>query len=448
MAIEVKVPPLPESVTEASLLKWHKKEGERVRQGEPLIDIETDKVVLEVTAPVDGVLTGIRRQDGETVRGAEVIALIDQPLAQALAQVSSGQTAPARATEHKDPVPPRPASPSQVQEAPEEMPLPNPKTSPAVRRLLEVHHLSANAVTGDHPKARLTKADVLAYLDTHPQPAGAQPEALQSAEPEPPSPVTAQASAAWHDAAPASAPGPAVLTEGHTRPETRQRMTRLRRQIAERLVQAQQENAILTTFNECNLQAVLALRKQHGARFEEAHGVRLGLLSFFVRAAVAALQRFPILNAAVDGEEIVYHHYVDMGIAVSTPRGLVVPILRDADRLGPTEIEAVIHQFARQARDNSLALEDLQGGTFTITNGGVFGSLLSTPIVNPPQSAILGMHKIEERPVAEHGQVVIRPMMYVALSYDHRIIDGREAVQFLVAVKETIEDPIRLWLNV
>ncbi|AVZ79215.1 dihydrolipoamide succinyltransferase [Zoogloeaceae bacteirum Par-f-2] len=396
MLIEVKVPQLSESVSEATLVSWHKKEGEAVSRDENLIDIETDKVVLETPAPADGVLVKIIKQNGETVTSGELIAQIDTEAKAAAGAAKPAEPVPAV-------TPPPAAAPAAAAGT----------ASPAARKILEEKGLAAADVAGSGRGGRVTKEDAVA----------AQPKA----------------------AAPAAAP--AVVLSGE-RPEERVPMTRLRARIAERLIQSKNENAILTTFNEVNMAPVMALRKQYGEKFEKTHGVRLGFMGFFVKAAVAALKKFPILNASVDGNDIVYHGYIDIGIAVGSPRGLVVPILRDADQMSIAEIEKKIAEFGQKAKDGKLSLEELSGGTFSISNGGVFGSMLSTPIINPPQSAILGIHATKDRPVVENGQVVIRPINYLALSYDHRIIDGREAVLGLVTIKEALEDPARLILDV
>jgi len=412
--IEVKVPPLAESVADATLMSWHKKPGEPVRQGENLIDLETDKVTLEVTAPADGVIKELVKAEGDTALADEVIAVIDTEGAAAEPAQEHSRTGAERETVEPAAGESR-ASPAATS-----------RMSPAVRRLVDEHGLDAARIEGSGKGGRITKEDVLAHL---------QRPAADGDDQRPP-------------AAPApDQPAQPVPTGAGQRPEERVAMTRLRRRTAERLVAAQQQNAILTTFNEVDMQPLTALRDRYRERFEQEHGVRLGFMSFFVKAAVAALKRFPVVNAAVDGEDIIYHGYYDVGIAVASPRGLVVPIVRDADLLPLAGIESRIREYGQQARDGSLGIEDLTGGTFTITNGGVFGSLLSTPIINPPQSAILGMHKIQDRPMALDGAVVVRPMMYLALSYDHRIIDGREAVQFLVTVKEQIEDPARMLLE-
>lgn len=453
MLIEVKVPQLAESVTEASLLEWQKQQGDAVQRGDNLIDIETDKVVLEVTAADAGVLKEIKKNGGDEVSSNDVIAVIDTEAgAAALTAVDepgkqqtdtrSGaqQHASEAQTSVKDEAQRKPSSATTVaRERSTDRDETAPRTEsdvapgadnpaldygsearlgPAVRKLLQEHQLDVREVEGSGKDGRVTKADVLTHLDA------------QTSEARQP----AQTSVARLDSA--------------ARPEQRVAMTRLRKRVAERLLQAQRENAILTTFNEVDMQPVMNLRKRYREQFEQIHGVRLGYMGFFVMASIEALKRFPIVNATVDGNDIIYHGYFDIGIAVGSPRGLVVPIVRDAQRLSIADIEKAVAEFGRKANDNTLTLEDLTGGTFTLTNGGVFGSLLSTPILNPPQSAILGMHKIEDRPMAQDGQVVVRPMMYLALSYDHRVIDGREAVQFLVTIKEQLEDPTRLLLQV
>ncbi|MDQ3797263.1 MAG: 2-oxoglutarate dehydrogenase complex dihydrolipoyllysine-residue succinyltransferase [Pseudomonadota bacterium] len=460
MLVEVKVPQLAESVTEATLLEWQKQQGDRVERGDNLIDIETDKVVLEVTAADSGVLKEIRKNSGEDVQSNDVIAIIDTEAGAAMSRsarepsTQAAEETPLGVEQQAQPQPSIKAGRQLRQVAPEgAVPAPSngqadtprdqampvsdtgsmpavdvdsereARLGPAVRKLLQEHQLDPREIEGSGKDGRITKADVLSYLETQPA-EEVQPRTQKIAR------------------APIMARG----FEG--RPERRVAMTRLRKRVAERLLQAQSENAILTTFNEVDMQPVLTLRKRYREQFEKVHGVRLGFMGFFVLASIEALKRFPIVNASVDGNDIIYHGYFDIGIAVSSPRGLVVPILRDAQRLTVAEIEKAIAEFGRKAKDNTLALEELAGGTFTITNGGVFGSLLSTPILNPPQSAILGMHKIEERPIARDGQVIVRPMMYLALSYDHRVIDGREAVQFLVTIKEQLEDPSRLLLQI
>jgi 2-oxoglutarate dehydrogenase E2 component (dihydrolipoamide succinyltransferase) len=408
MLIEVKVPQLSESVAEATLLAWHKKEGEPVKRDENLIDIETDKVVLELPAPADGVLSKIVKGDGGTVKAGEIIATIDTD-----GKAAASVAAPARAA------PPAPAA-----AAPAARPAPAPAPAmPAARKLAGEKGVETASIAGSGKGGRVTKADVL----DHPATAPSAPEARPSL-PQPPAPVSVDQ----------------ILAN---RPEQRVPMSRLRARIAERLVQSQSTAAILTTFNEVNMQPVMDLRKKYQERFEKEHGVRLGFMSFFVKAALHALKKYPIVNASIDGNDIVYHGYFDIGVAVGSPRGLVVPILRDADQMSFAEVEKKIADFGKRAQDGKLAIEELTGGTFSISNGGVFGSMLSTPIINPPQSAILGVHLTKERPVVENGQIVIRPMNYLALSYDHRIIDGREAVLSLVAIKEALEDPARLLLD-
>ncbi len=391
MLIEVKVPVLSESITEGTLVRWHKKVGEFVRRDENLIDLETDKVVLEIGAPQDGVLAEIKKSDGAIVKSNEVIAVVDT--AQAM---------------------PREAPPSAIaspQAVAQEL-------SPAVRKIVAEHQLDAAQVSGTGRGGRITKEDVLRHIE-------------HTAE----TPV----------AIPATSTPPAPASG---RIEQRVPMTRLRARIAERLVQAQHNAAMLTTFNEVNMQPVMELRTRYQQDFQKKYNVKLGFMSFFIKAAIEALKQFPVINASIDDNDIVYHGYYDIGVAVSTPRGLVVPILHDADALSFADLELRVTEYAQKARDGKLSMEELTGGTFTITNGGIFGSMLSTPILNPPQSAILGMHKIEERAVVVDGQIVIRPMMYLAVSYDHRIIDGQEAVRFLVAIKEALEDPARMLLQV
>lgn len=425
MLVEIKVPQLAESVSEATLVSWKKRAGDYVRNGEHLIDIETDKVVLEINAPQDGQLKEIRKQDGADVTSSEVIAVIDtdakaQAAASPTAAVkpAAGKTAAAAAPTRNEPAP---APAAKTPAAPIAA---TPKTSPAARHLLKERGLDASAVVQDGA-TRVRKEDVLAATAKAEVPAAPESAPAASAE----SPMRDM------DLPPVG------------REEKRVPMTRLRRRVAERLMAAQKGAAILTTFNEINLARLVELRARYKASFKSHYGVGLGYTAFFVQAVVEALKRFPIINASVNGDDIVYHNYFDIGVAVAAPRGLVVPVLRDADRMSVPDIELGIAEFARKAEDDTLTVSDLSGGTFTLTNGGVFGSMLSTPILNPPQSAILGMHKIEDRPIAEDGEVRIRPMMYVALSYDHRIIDGKEAVQFLVAVKDQLEDPARLLLK-
>ncbi len=420
MTIEVKVPSLPESVSDGTLVNWKKKPGEAVKRGENLVDLETDKVVLDIPAPADGVLGEILRQEGEIVTTGDVIATLQE----GAAGQSAAPAAPASAA-------PAAAPATSVAEADLD------GLSPAVRRLAAEHGLDIAKVAGSGRGGRVTKADVLAFLE------GGQPARPVST----PAPAAPAAAPSAPMAAPAPAPM-AVPPDAQGRLEQRVPMTRLRARIAERLLMAKNATAMLTTFNEINMKPVMDLRNRYKDDFEKKHGVRLGFMGIFVKAVIEALKRYPAVNGSIDGNDIIYHGYYDIGIAVSSPRGLVVPILRDADQMSLADIEKTIGEFGKKAKDGTLTVEDMTGGTFTITNGGVFGSLMSTPILNPPQSGILGMHATKDRPVAENGQVVIRPMMYVAHSYDHRIIDGREAVTFLVTVKECIEDPARLVLQV
>jgi len=409
--VEVKVPQLSESVAEATLLQWKKKPGEAVEMDEILIEIETDKVVLEVPAPAGGVLTEHVAADGATVTAEQVIARIDTEAkagAAAAAPAAKASAAPVAA----------PAAPGKGDVA-----------MPAAAKLLAENKLSATDVAGSGRDGRVTKGDVLGALAAPKAAPAAAPAAPAMAAPLPP----------------VAAPAIAMLGD---RPEQRVPMSRLRARVAERLLQSQATNAILTTFNEVNMAPVMDMRKRFQERFEKEHGVKIGFMSFFVKAAVAALKKYPLLNASVDGTDIVYHGYFDIGIAVGSPRGLVVPILRNADQMSFADIEKKIAEFGSKARDGKLSMEDLTGGTFSISNGGVFGSMLSTPIINPPQSAILGVHATKERAVVENGQIVIRPMNYLAMSYDHRIIDGREAVLGLVTMKEALEDPARLLFDI
>jgi 2-oxoglutarate dehydrogenase E2 component (dihydrolipoamide succinyltransferase) len=440
MRVEVKVPQLPESVAEATLVSWHKKLGDTVARDENLVDVETDKVVLELPAPQAGVLVEIRQGDGATVAGQQVIAVIDTD-----GKAGAATTAPSTAKGAAAP-PPQPAAAEQgaaLSAASPTVAAPTPATSettalPAARKMMADLAVDPGSVRGTGRGGRITKGDVMA---TTAQSAGAAA---------PPAPASAPATTAAAPAAVASrAPAPKMgLSVSDTqRPEQRVPMSRLRQRVAERLVQSQSTAAILTTFNEVNMQPLIDLRNRYKDRFEKEHGVKLGFMGFFVKAAVHALKKFPAVNASIDGVDIVYHGYFDIGIAVGSPRGLVVPIIRDADQLSIAEIEAKIADFGKRAQDGKLTVEELTGGTYTISNGGVFGSMLSTPIINPPQSAILGVHATRDRPVVENGQVVVRPVNYLAQSYDHRIIDGREAVLSLVAIKEALEDPARLLLD-
>ncbi|MGE5093773.1 MAG: 2-oxoglutarate dehydrogenase complex dihydrolipoyllysine-residue succinyltransferase [Betaproteobacteria bacterium] len=413
MQVEVKVPQLSESVSEATLVAWRKKAGEPVKRDENLIDIETDKVVLELPAPADGVIAKLIKNDGDSVTSGEVIAVIDTE-AKATASAAAPAAAPAKAGAADVAAKAADAAPAKVGAQ---------SPSPSAKKIAAEKGLDTSTLQGTGRDGRVTKGDVMG------------------------APAAAPASApAEAKKAPAPAPAPVQLPAGQ-RTEQRVPMSRLRQRVAERLVQSQSTAAILTTFNEVNMAPVMELRAKYKDRFEKEHGVKLGFMSFFVKAVVHALRKYPVVNASIDGTDVVYHGYYDIGIAVGSERGLVVPILRNADLLSIAQIEQQIADFGRRAKDGKITLEELTGGTFSISNGGVFGSMLSTPIINPPQSAILGVHATKERPVVENGQIVIRPMNYLALSYDHRIIDGREAVLSLVAIKEALEDPARLLLD-
>jgi 2-oxoglutarate dehydrogenase E2 component (dihydrolipoamide succinyltransferase) len=400
MSIEVKVPQLPESVTDATLVAWHKKAGEAVGRDENLVDLETDKVVLEVPAPSSGVIKEIKVENGATVTSGQVLAILEEGAGAAAAKPA--------------------AAPVQASAAPEAKTAAA-KLAPAAKRMVAENKLDAGQIAGSGRDGRISKGDVIQHM------------------------------AAGKEAAPAKTakPTPAVKLPAPAGARTEQRvpMTRLRARIAERLVQAQSTAAMLTTFNEVDLTAINEIRARYKEKFEKTHGVKLGFMSFFVKASIEALRRFPAVNASLDGNDIVYHEFYDIGVAVSTDRGLMVPVLRNAEMMSFAEIEVAVGAYAQKARDGSITLEELTGGTFTLTNGGVFGSLMSTPILNPPQVAILGMHKIQERPMVIDGQIKVRPMMYLALTYDHRIVDGRESVQFLVAIKDALEDPARLLLQ-
>ena len=415
MLVEVKVPVLSESIAEATLLTWHKKQGEAVKRDENLIDIETDKVVLELPAPADGVLVNVAKGDGSTVVAEEVIATIDTaavPLKAATDPAANAKPATTPA--------PTPAAKTE-----------NVTALPAARKMMADNAIAPESVSGSGRGGRVTKGDVITHMEGGGQVAAAPPVAAPAVARPAPMPSLVNVDA--------------MLGQ---RPEQRVPMSRLRARIAERLVQSQSTAAILTTFNEVNMQPVMDLRNKYKDRFEKEHGVKLGFMSFFVRAAVHGLKKYPVVNASIDGSDIVYHGYYDIGIAVGSPRGLVVPIIRDADQLSLAGIEKKIADFGKRAGDGKLGIEELTGGTFSISNGGVFGSMLSTPIINPPQSAILGVHATKDRAVVENGQIVIRPMNYLAMSYDHRIIDGREAVLTLVAIKDALEDPARLLLDI
>ncbi|MSR12062.1 MAG: 2-oxoglutarate dehydrogenase complex dihydrolipoyllysine-residue succinyltransferase [Gammaproteobacteria bacterium] len=407
MTIEIKAPTLPESVPDGTIATWYKKEGEQVARDELLVDIETDKVIIEVVSPTDGVLQSILKQSGETIVSNEAVGLIQEDSAPktASAKAKKATSAPEKGDAGASSTPATTAADDSV-------------VSPAAKKIIAENQLSANAIAGSGKAGRITKEDVLNFLETP---------------------------------APAATPAIPQVRTGSTlgRLEERVPMSRLRAKVAERLLQASQSTAMLTTFNEVNMHAVMEIRNRYKDEFEKAHdGVRLGFMSFFVRACIEALKRYPAVNASIDGNDIIYHGYQDIGVAVSSPRGLVVPVLRNADILGLAQIEKEIRGFGEKARDGKLSIEEMTGGTFTISNGGVFGSLLSTPILNPPQTAILGMHKIQDRPMAVNGEVKILPMMYLALSYDHRMIDGKEAVQFLVTIKYLLEDPTRLLLEI
>jgi 2-oxoglutarate dehydrogenase E2 component (dihydrolipoamide succinyltransferase) len=440
--IDVKVPVLAESVAEATLMTWQKRAGDQVKRGDNLIDIETDKVTLEVSALNDGVIAEIIKGDGETVQSDEIIARIDT-------EATAGAAAKEAPTEPKQQS--LPEMDAKAEELSEDD---LPKLSPAVRNLMEEHDLKAADISTSAD--RITKEDVLNHIggtEKKEAPAPKQetvapsPKATEP-KPEPaPAPEPVAVENVEQNIAPVKQDVPVLTASTGDRPEEKVPMTRLRKRVAERLLSAQQENAILTTFNEVNMKPVMDIRSKYKDEFEKVHGIKLGFMSFFTRAVIEALKKFPVINASVDNDNIIYHGYFDIGIAVSSPRGLVVPIVRDADSLSLAEIESKIREYGTKAKDGKLSIDELTGGTFTITNGGVFGSLLSTPIINPPQSAILGMHTIQQRPVAEDGEVVIRPMMYIALSYDHRIIDGRDAVQFLVSIKQQLEDPARFLLQ-
>jgi 2-oxoglutarate dehydrogenase E2 component (dihydrolipoamide succinyltransferase) len=415
MRIEVKVPQLPESVAEATLVSWHKKPGDAVRRDENLIDVETDKVVLELPSPGDGVLVELVKPDGSTVTSNEVIAVIDSE-----GKAGASATAPAKPAVAAAPTTPAPQAAV--------APVASVTALPAARKMMADQGMAPASVEGTGRGGRITKGDVITAAEAK---AGAAASVPVPAAKAPPTPSV-----------------PALPVGAGARPEQRVPMSRLRQRVAERLVQSQATAAILTTFNEVNMQPILDLRNKYKDRFEKEHGVKLGFMGFFVKAAVHALKKYPAVNASIDGTDIVYHGYFDIGIAVGSPRGLVVPILRDADQMSLAEIEKQIAEYGKRANEGKLTVQELTGGTYTISNGGVFGSMLSTPIINPPQSAILGVHATKERAVVENGQVVVRPINYLAQSYDHRIIDGREAVLSLVAIKEALEDPARLLLDI
>ena len=421
MTVEIRVPQLPESVADAVLVKWHKQPGDAIRRDENLADLETDKVVLEVPAPVNGIMGAVSAAAGSTVTSGQLLASIEEAAVAASAAPQPPNAVAAAAA-------PSPASGAAKPD--------DSRLSPSVRRLVEENRLDPAAIAGSGRDGRVTKSDVVEFLDKK-----------KSAAASVPAPEPQRTAAAVARVAPAKQTIPERAVRG-MRAERRVAMTRLRQRIAARMVEAQSTQALLTSFNEVDLTAVQELRARYKDSFEKTHGVKLGFMSFFVKASIEALKRFAIVNASVDGNEIIYHDYYDIGVAVSTERGLMVPIVRDADAKSFAEIEREIAGYAARARDGTIGIEDLSGGTFTLTNGGVFGSLMSTPIVNAPQSAILGMHKIQERPMVVGGHILARPMMYLALTYDHRIIDGRDAVQFLVAVKDSLEDPGRMLLQI
>ncbi len=442
MSIEVKVPQLPESVTDATLVAWHKKAGETVRREENLVDLETDKVVLEVPAPADGVIKEIVAADGAVVTSGQVLAILETgavaakaaPAAPAATVAAKPAPAAPKGVPPPKPAPPEPAraaAPAPAAPTSQRSTAAASKMGPAVRKLVEEHDLDPASIAGSGREGRITKGDVLDYIADHQATTvGIEHDVLNKAG------VSASAA----PTAPAASAG--------MRNEHRVPMTRLRARIAERLLQAQSQAAMLTTFNEVDMTAVSALRQRYQEAFTAKHGIKLGFMSFFVKASIEALRQYPVLNASVDGNDIVYHEFFDIGVAVSTDRGLVVPVLRNAEASGLAAIEQAIRDFGERARKGALQMEELTGGTFTITNGGIFGSMMSTPILNPPQSGILGMHKIQQRPMVVDGKIEARPMMYLALTYDHRIVDGREAVQFLVHVKDLLEDPARLLLEI
>ena len=419
--IEIKAPVFPESIADGEVAAWHVEVGEAVRRDQVIVDIETDKVVLEVAAPADGVISEILKQEGETVLAEEVLAQLEEG---EVSETPEKPAAPAAAKSEKTEKSEAPAATAQSTAAADS----DAMASPAARKIASENRIELSRVEGSGKGGRITKEDVLKAVSETPK---AAPAPTPSAEPAP------------------AAPRMPMAANTEDRVERRVPMTRLRASIARRLVEAQQTAAMLTTFNEVDMKGIMDLRARYKDDFEKAHnGTRLGFMSFFVRASIESLKRFPAVNASIDGADIVYHGYQDIGVAVSSPRGLVVPVLRDADNLSLAEIEEQIRELSTRARDNKLAIEDMTGGTFTISNGGVFGSLLSTPILNPPQTAILGMHKIQERPMVVDGEIVIRPMMYLALSYDHRLIDGQEAVRFLVTIKEFLEEPARIMLDI
>jgi 2-oxoglutarate dehydrogenase E2 component (dihydrolipoamide succinyltransferase) len=424
MATEIKAPQFPEAVADGTVATWHKQPGDAVSRDELLVDIETDKVVLEVVAPHDGVLKEIIKNEGDTVESQELIAQLEKGDGAAPAKEAESE-----ASEAAD------DAGAASDDAGEDAGAVEDNWGPAVRKMIAEHNLDPAKIKGTGKGGRITKEDVVKFMESE-----GKSEAKPAEKKAAPAPAKSKSAE--------SLPAGGVPFEAGDREERRVPMTRLRARVAERLVEAQQTAAMLTTFNEVNMKPVMTMRKNYKDAFEKAHGHRLGFMSFFVKAATEALKKFPAVNASIDGNDIVYHGYYDVGVAVSTDRGLVVPVLKDADQKSFSEIEGQIVDFGKRAQAGKLSLDELTGGTFTISNGGVFGSLISTPILNPPQTAILGMHKIQERPMAVNGQVEILPMMYLALSYDHRLIDGKEAVQYLVAIKELVEDPARLLLDI
>ena len=474
MSIEIKVPTLPESVADATVAKWYKKVGDTIERDENLVDLETDKVMLEVPAPKAGVLQKIASEEGAVVKPDDLLAVIGDDAAEAQ-KAPEAEKAPSKpAPQPQAAAPPQPAPKPQpaAQQPPQAAQQAAPQVEepelddehhlpagPAVRRLAQEYHINLDEVEATGRGGRVTKEDIAHFIemqeakDKAAQYGGAatpQPAPISAPAPAQPKPQAAPAPAAQPASEPEKqqATAPATGQVRGDRTDKRVPMSRLRQRVAERLVESQKTAAILTTFNEIDMKPVMDLRARYKDQFERSHGVRLGFMSFFVKAAVEALKRFPVVNASIDGTDIVYHNYFDIGVAIGSPRGLVVPIVRDADVLSMADIEMQIRDFAQRAQSGRLAIEEMTGGTFTISNGGTYGSMMSTPIINPPQCGILGMHKITERPVVENGQIVVRPMMYVAMSYDHRIIDGSESVRFLVTIKEMIEDPARLVLSV
>ena len=449
MTIEIRVPQLPESVSDATLVNWHRSPGDPVRRDEKLVELETDKVVLEVPSPSDGILQEVRVADGATVTAGEVLALLEPGEVSGASDRNEGESAAEGSVASEvneaaapEAAPVRESSPPTFENEILE------RAGPAVRRLMREHRVDSNAIKGTGRGGRITKSDVLDHIGRGSDAGGGRKQDVPAeAQDAPSARVSPSAQSAESTPSPQRIPSAPVAPAGH-RDEQRVPMSRLRARIAERLVEAQHTAAMLTTFNEVDMSTVMAARSRYGEVFQRTHEVKLGFMSFFIKASIEALRRFPVLNASVDGTDIIYHDYFDIGVAVSTERGLVVPILRNAERMSYADIEKSIVDFGTRARTGGLGMQDLTGGTFTLTNGGIFGSMMSTPIINPPQSGILGMHSIQQRPVVVDGEIEVRPMMYLALTYDHRIVDGREAVHFLVAIKDLLEDPARLLLQV